>query len=180
MTKFTLKPVFALVPSLALQFPVQIFFSVWLGTMLGGFVPLLMPDFKEFSFYPSLVIGSIAFVLTPFVVCFIKKANYGKTEYRFYDDHLEFEEGFLTINKKVVKYKDIKEVTLRRGVLQRSAGLGSLYLSTLATGSNNAGNAFGSIFGAGSTSASGIYLRDIADPELEYDRVRALVDAASA
>lgn len=179
MTKFTLKPVFALIPSLVLQLPVQIFFSIWLGTFFGGFAPLLLGA-KDFSVHPSLVIGGVAFVLTPFVVCYLKKANYAKTEYRFYEDRLEFEEGFLTINKKVVKYKDMKEVTLRRGILQRSVGLGSIYLSTLATGSGGGGNAFGSIFGSGSTAGSGIYLRDIPEPEAEYERVRALVDAATS
>ena len=29
--------------------------------------------------------------------------NYGRTEYRFYPDRLEFDEGFFTVNRKVAE-----------------------------------------------------------------------------
>jgi membrane protein YdbS with pleckstrin-like domain len=64
-----------------------------------------------------------------------KKLNYARTEYRFHEDRLEFEEGFFNINKKVIKYKNVSEVTLHKGLLQRIYGLGTIYLATLATGS---------------------------------------------
>ena len=112
------------------------------------------------------------------MVVISKKFNYQKTEYRFFEDRLEFEEGFFTINKKVIRYKDIKEVTLRRGVLQRANNLGTVYLATMATGAGNAVNPF-SALGFSSTSASGISVRDIENPETEFEKIRALVDNAN-
>ena len=79
-----------------------------------------------------LFFGILAFIGIPAVAYFGKKLNYARTEYGFFEDRLEFEEGFFTINKKVIKYSNIKEITLRKGVFQRMYGLGTVYLATLA------------------------------------------------
>jgi len=42
----------------------------------------------------------------------------------------------------VIKYRDVKEVTLRKGIFQRIYGLGTIYLATLATGSSGSANPF--------------------------------------
>lgn len=90
---------------------------------------------------------------------------------------MAFEEGFFSHNKKIIKYRDVVEVTLRKGLLQRSVGLGTIYLGTVATGSNQQFNPFYAI-GFGNISASGAGIRDIRDPDAAFDRIRTLVDAA--
>jgi hypothetical protein len=105
-----------------------------------------------------------------------KKLNYARTEYNFLDDQLEFEEGFFTINKKLIKYKDVKEVTLRKGILQRIYGLGTIYMATLATGSTTSFNPFYAL-GFGNVSASGVGVRDIPNPDEAYEKIKALVDS---
>jgi uncharacterized membrane protein YdbT with pleckstrin-like domain len=55
-----------------------------------------------------------------------KKLNYARSEYKFFDDRLEFVEGFFSLSKRVIRLKDIKEVTLRKGLFQRQYGLGSI------------------------------------------------------
>ena len=85
---------------------------------------------------PFIFFGGLAFFGVPAVAYIGKKLNYSRTEYRFFADHLEFEEGFFSINKKVINFRDVKEVTLRKGILQRIYGLGTIYLATLATGSS--------------------------------------------
>jgi uncharacterized membrane protein YdbT with pleckstrin-like domain len=107
-----------------------------------------------------------------------KKLNYSQTEYRFYSDRLEFDEGFLTVSKKVIKFRDVRETSLRKGVLQRTCDLGSIYLATLATGSGQGTNLFVSL-GLSNVSASGIVVRDISEPDVTFERVRKLVDAES-
>ncbi len=125
---------------------------------------------------PFILIGGLTFILFPLVVFIVKKLNYEKTEYKFFDDRLEFEEGFFTINKKVIKFQDVKEVTLRRGVLQRVNGLGTIYLATLATGASPYSNPF-SALGFGNTSASGISVKDVTDPEKEYEKIREIIES---
>jgi membrane protein YdbS with pleckstrin-like domain len=115
--------------------------------------------------------GAIAFVGVPAVAYFGKKLNCGRTEYRFFRDKLEFEEGFFTM---VIEYRDVKEVTLRKGMFQRIYGLGTIYLATLATGSSGTSNPFVAL-GFGNVSASGVYVRDIQEPDRIFDEIRDLI-----
>ncbi|MEH2590072.1 hypothetical protein V1273_003911 [Bradyrhizobium sp. AZCC 1721] len=78
----------------------------------------------------------------------------------------------------MIKFRDVKETTLRKGVLQRSYDLGSIYLATLATGSTRNSNPFVSL-GFGNVSASGVIVRDISDPDQAFETIRKLVDAKS-
>lgn len=86
------------------------------------------------------------------------------------------EEGFFSINEKVIKFRDVKEVTLRKGFLQRFYDLGTIYLATLATGSSPSFRPFNAL-GFGNVSGSGISVRDIQSPDETFDKVKQLVDA---
>jgi membrane protein YdbS with pleckstrin-like domain len=161
------------------QLPLQLFFTVWTGGFFGGMSSAFFHSRVrgELSFVPFVLFGAVAFLGVPLVAVLGKKLNYSRTEYRFFPDRLEFEEGFFTLNRKVVKYRDMKEVSLRRGILQRGCGLGTIYLATLATGTGGRmTNPFYAL-GFGNISASGIGVRDIRDPEAIFERVRKLVDA---
>jgi len=73
----------------------------------------------------------------------------------------------------------VKEISLRKGIFQRLYGLGTIYLATLATGSSygtDRSNWFWAL-GFGNISASGVGVRDIPNPDVEYDRIRRIVDA---
>ena len=69
-------------------------------------------------------------------------------------------------------------MTLRKGVLQRIYGLGTIYLATLATGSTANFNPFVAL-GFGNVSASGVSVRDIANPDEVFEKIRRIVDARS-
>ena len=75
----------------------------------------------------------------------------------------------------MIKFRDVKETTLRKGILQRACGLGSIYLATLATGSTRNTNPFVAL-GFGNVSASGVIVRDIAEPDDPFEKIRQLVD----
>jgi membrane protein YdbS with pleckstrin-like domain len=170
--KFSLKPVFVGWIALLAQIPIQLFFTLWAGGFVGA---LLAPFFREGSRLPFLIAGGFVFFAIPLVIYVSRKWNYRRTDYQFYDDRLEFEEGFFTIQKKTIKYRDVREVTLRRGILQRMYGLGSIYLGTLATGTQGFQTMF-SALGFGNVSASGIVVRDISDPEEAYRRIKGVID----
>ncbi len=176
--QFSVRPVFIGWITFLIQLPLQLFFTVWAGGFFGGMLQAA-GLFPRGSRVPFIVFGALAFFGIPVVAYLGKKLNYGRTEYRFFTDHLEFEEGFFSINKKVIMFRDIKEVTLRKGVFQRIYGLGTIYLATLATGSTGSFNPFLAL-GFGNVSASGINVRDIADPDEAFDKIRSLVDARRA
>jgi membrane protein YdbS with pleckstrin-like domain len=172
---FSVNPVFIGWITLLVQLPFQLFLTLWAGGFFGGMTTSLHLLPRE-SWAPFLFFGAVAFFGVPAVAYFGKKLNYSRTEYRFYPDRLEFEEGFFSINKKVIKFRDIKEVTLRKGILQRIYGLGTIYLATLATGSTPNSSPFRAL-GFGNISASGVSVRDIRDPEQAFDKIRQMVDA---
>jgi uncharacterized membrane protein YdbT with pleckstrin-like domain len=160
--------------ALLLQLPIQLFLAFWADGFFGSLSSSL-PIFARGSWVPFLFFGGIAFFSIPAVAYFGKKLNYSRTEYRFFGDRLEFQEGFFSINKKVIEYRDVKEVTLRKGIFQRIYGLGTIYLATLATGSSGASNPFVAL-GFGNVSASGVYVRDIKEPDRMFDEIRQSID----
>jgi len=179
---FSLKPVFIGWITLLVQLPLQLFLTFWAALFFGGITMALFSGFAEdfepetfFTSSPIVFFGVLAFFGVPLVAYFGKKVNYARAEYRFFDDHLELEEGFFSVNKKEVRYSDVKEITLHKGFFQRICGLGTIYLATLATGSSPESNSF-SALGFGNVSASGVSIRDISDPDREYERIRRIVN----
>jgi membrane protein YdbS with pleckstrin-like domain len=170
---FSARPVFIGWITLLVQSPFQLFFTVWAAVFFGG---IASSFFGLGTHLPFIIFGALAFVGVPVVTFVGKKLNYARTEYRFYSDRLEFDEGYFTINRKVIKFHDVKEVTLRKGFLQRIYGLGTIYLATLATGSTPGANVF-SALGFGNVSASGVNVRDIENPDAIFEKVRTIVDA---
>jgi membrane protein YdbS with pleckstrin-like domain len=175
--KLSIRPVFVGWIKLLNQVPLQLFFTVWCGGFFGG-MGAVIGIFPNDTRMASYTIGAIAFFAIPIFTYVGMKLNYSRTEYRFYSDRLEFDEGFFSINKKVVKFRDVKETSLRKGILQRSYDLGSVYLATLATGSARNSNPFVAL-GFGNVSASGIIVRDIPDPDTTFEKIRQLIDAQS-
>lgn len=170
---FSLKPVFIGWITLLTQLPLQLFFTVWCGGFFGGVSKAFI---RTDSTVPFWLFGGLAFFGIPLVSYFGKKLSYSRTEYVFYPDRLEFEEGFFSINKKVIKFKDVKEVSLRKGIFQRQCGLGTIYLATQAIGSLPGSNAGFGTLGFGNISASGVSVRDIENPDPEFEKIRRLVD----
>ena len=177
VVRLSIKPVFIGWITLLTQLPLQLFFTIWCAGFIGG-IAMSTGLFPK-SWPIHYVVGAAAFFAIPLVAYFGKKLNYSRTEYRFYSDRLEFDEGFFSVNKKVIKFRDVKETSLRKGILQRIYGLGSIYLATLATGSTRGTNPFVAL-GFGNVSASGIIVRDIRDPDSIFEKVRQLVDTQSS
>jgi hypothetical protein len=93
---FSLRPVFIGWIVFLVQLPFQLFFTVWAAVFFGT---MTLPALGRPGFF---LFGSLAFLSVPLVAYFGKKLNYSRTEYRFYDDRLEFDEGFFAINKKEI------------------------------------------------------------------------------
>jgi len=183
--QFSLKPVFIGWSTFLAQLPLQLFLTVWCALFFGGITTgLLMAigasgndDFEPEVFFtstPIVLFGVAAFFGIPLIAYFGKLANYRRAEYRFFNDHLELEEGFFSLNRKEIRYADIKEITLHKGFFQRFNGLGTIYLATLATGVDRQAGGFNAL-GFGSVSASGVMIRDITGPDAEYERIRHLI-----
>lgn len=164
-----IRPVFVTWIALVAQLPFQLFLTVWAGGFFGG----LLGGGPE-HFIP---IGAFAFIAIPFCCWSGKKLNYANTTYTVYDDRLELSEGFLTTQRKTIRFKDVREVMVREGVMQRAEKLGSVHLATQASGSGR-GSPMG-FLGFHSVSNSGLTLLDIENSEQVYQNLKDMVKAHS-
>jgi len=146
--------------------PIQLFMTVWAGLFFGGFSMFLvkflglnLPNWFTFVFF-----GALAFFGVPFLAYYAKKRTYEKTVYKFFPDRFEYTEGFWTTENKTIKYKNITEVNMRKGVIQKKYDLGTIVLSTPAIGVQRG------------RAQSGIRISDIQDSENIYKKVLKLVD----
>jgi membrane protein YdbS with pleckstrin-like domain len=161
----TARPVFIPWVTIASVIPIQLFMTVWAGGFFGGFgmfglkaLGLDLPPWVTFVFF-----GALAFFAIPLITYYAKKKTYAKTEYKFYPDRLEYAEGFWTVENKTIKYKNITETNMRKGIIQKNYGLGTIILSTPATGSERG------------RASSGIRISDIENTEEIYNQVQSLI-----
>lgn len=162
----TARPVFIPWVTIASVIPIQIFMTIWAGGFFGGFsmfgIEALGLDLP--TWFPFVFFASLAFFGIPFLTYYAKKKTYEKTEYKFFSDRLEFAEGFWTVENKTVKYRNVTEANLRKGVIQKKYGLGTIILSTPASGFSQ-GRAW-----------SGIRIADIENPDQVYNKILQLID----
>ncbi len=169
----SVRPVFVGWVALATLLPYLLFFPVWAAIFFGSIITQLRglsgPSWPTF-----LVPGFFAFLAVLVLGYVGKKLSYERTEYNFYPDHLEFDAGFFATSRKVIPYRDVKEVSLREGFLQRPCDLGTIYLGTLTTGTIPSSNPFTAL-GWTDASASGAALHDIPEPDVTFEKIRRLI-----
>ena len=168
------KPVKVLRPKLitwvllAYYFPLTINATIFGGGAIGGvaFVLLKLSWGMPISGWSCFLVPMVViFFGIPGFIYFINRKTYDKTEYRFYEDRLEYAEGFWTIEYKTVKYKHITEVLLRRTVIQRFYGLGTVYLSVPALAPRGG--------------FSGVKVADVRHPEKVYQDIQEILQRYS-
>ena len=72
------------------------------------------------------------------IIVFFKNKQYKHLTYDFYNTKVIFEDSFLNLAQKEVKYKYIREVTMRQSFVQRWFNIGNVILYTNAeTGIGN-------------------------------------------
>lgn len=167
----TYRPRFVLWTSFLAQLPLQLFFSFWAGGFVGGLLHTLLPGvsaaLSELTGSPFKAIGVLVLIGFPLVSLSVKALNYANTTYQVLADRLVIEEGFLTQHRKEIALSSIREVSLRRSVLQRMVGLGSVYVATQATGTGQSWSPL-STLGGSSTFGSGAMLTDLVEAEKAY------------
>lgn len=165
-----LRPVFVPWAAWVSILPLQIFMTIWGGGFFGGFslfalqtLKLDIPAWAPFAFFAGLF-----FVGIPFIAYAAQKSTYGKTEYTFYATRLDYYEGFFTTEQKSIDYKNVTEANLSKGIIQKKYGLGTITLSTPATGLVHG------------RARSGIQISDIPNVDQVYAEIKALIGRVTA
>jgi membrane protein YdbS with pleckstrin-like domain len=177
------RPRFVLWTALVRQLPLQLFLTLWAGMFFGGmlsFFKLMVAirpgqpvtaDILSALFSGPALMGTLFFLGVPAVTAGSKFLNYRNTRYALGDDYIDVEEGFWTAQRKRVLIEDLREVTVRRGVLQRMSGVGSVYLASRVQGGGWSWRG-SPMLGATSMVGSGVMLMDLPDWAEVADRMQ--------
>ncbi|MCP4650618.1 MAG: PH domain-containing protein [PVC group bacterium] len=160
-----LKPVFIPWVTILSVLPLQIFFTIWGGGFFGGFSTVLIKGLKLPIpiWFPFVFFACLAFFGIPLLIYNMKKKTYAKTEYRFFKKRLDYYEGFFTVEEKTVDYRNITEVYLRKGIVQKKYGIGTILLTTP------------SVTMSQNRAMSGIQVADIKNPDEVYKQIKDLI-----
>lgn len=122
----------------------------------------------------SLIIGfyNVSIGLRTAIICFVilalmlciktifNKKKYDNYSYDFYKTKVIYKDNFLNLSEKEVKYKYIKEVTMRQTFIQRFFNIGNIILFTNAeTGLGN-----------------GIFIVNVANVQDIYKNIKSIID----
>lgn len=166
----TVKPVFIGWATFLGLLPVTLFLTVWGAGLFGGFTFMGINaltgglDDPSVTWQPFVFWGVLFFFGVPLISYFGKKYTYKYTIYNFYGTKVEYIENFWTKEIKSVSYKRILEVNLKKGLLQQGYNLGTIVLSTAATGDIS------------KEARSGITIANIENPDVVYNKIKQLVE----
>lgn len=166
--RLVIRPFFTPLSVIISLIPLQIFFTFW-GAVVFGIAGFFLIEYFELSIDPwilALIFGILFFIFTPVVATYILLQRYSRTEYRFYPDRLDYEEGFYTMQQKSIGLTHIIEVNLIQGFWKRLFDLGTIILSTPATGEKSG------------SPKSGIRIPDVQRPHETYRRIKQIIEAA--
>jgi membrane protein YdbS with pleckstrin-like domain len=123
--------------------PIFKFWYMMFPTVITFLICILMVVVPSSMAGPEVALGMfvvlfVIFALIVGIIVFFKSKQYKHLTYDFYSTKVIFEDSFLNLAQKEVKYKYIREVTMRQSFVQRWFNIGNIILYTNAeTGIGN-------------------------------------------
>ena len=133
--------------------------AMWLVCQSAFLIFIGLPKSLEVLARGPVITWALVLSALNLVLLFLRFMNYQKTKYEVGDAKLDYVQGFLNVEEKTIDLADVREVNLRKSVLQRMFGMGTVILST-----------------AAHNSRTGLRLHDLEDPDQAYHVVRASVE----
>jgi len=159
--RFSLKPEFNLL--------YKLLSAVGYGILL---ILILFSDI-EFTIETGLVAMIFFFIYIIFYLI-LGKMQYNKLVYNFYLTKVQYIDGFFNKEEKELKYKFIREVSMKQNILERLCGIGTIRIFTNASspyGSYNTHN--------NSRGRNGILIHCVTDVEEQYKKIKQIIDEGS-
>ncbi|MDD3304429.1 MAG: PH domain-containing protein [Clostridia bacterium] len=88
----------------------------------------------------------------------IQNMQYKHISYKFYEDHMVYEDNFLNQHRKNIEYTNVKEIEIRRTIWDRILGYGVIIIYTNAENKRN-----------------GLVIYALHDPQKSYDIIYEIV-----
>ena len=172
--KYQLKPKFHVGYKLITNF-----FSAALYIVLFGLI--ILGDVDEditvttdiWSYIAGIAVGIL--IIYIIIKMIFEKIQYNHFEYNFYNTKIEYIDGFLNKEEKELKYKHIREVSLRQNILERLFNIGTIRIFTNASSGYATNGNHGSM-----RSLNGLQIHCVDNPKEQYEKVKALIDNSSS
>ncbi len=170
--QYKLKPKFHVGYKLITNFARAILYVVIFGFIIIGDLDEDVRDVTAaLGNWTGIVAGIL--ILYVFIKMIFQKIQYDYFEYNFYKTKVEYKDGFLNKEEKELKYKHIREVSLKQNVLERMFGIGTIRIYTNASSGYSYGNH------NNMKNLNGLQIHCIQNPKEQYEKVKALIDAGS-
>ena len=124
--------------------------------IFGGMIMIISP-------IAGIIVALIGFVILAIgmgIKVAINKKQYDNYIYDFYRTKVIYKDSFLNMSEKEVKYKYIREVTMRQTFIQRYFNIGNIVLFT------NAETGFG----------NGIFIMNVENVNDVYRQIKSIID----
>jgi membrane protein YdbS with pleckstrin-like domain len=144
-------------------FLVACFFFSCLGSIV------MTKSGSTFGFLPLVLLILVAagiFITGLTVIYFLSQRAYAKTEYRFYRDRLDYYCGFLILRQNSILYRNVQEVQMRQGPVQKKYGLATIVLMIPAGYAPNGGR------------IGDVAVADVENGEALYEQIKQMVRAS--
>ncbi len=146
-----------------------VFITLWGAGFIGGLGSMFLAavmGVDEGSFMPGIFVISglvslVGSVIATGVWYTLEQQAYGIRVLTLYDDEMELVDGLFNKQRKIIPYKNIREVVVGQGYLQAKYNVGTLSFITAAE--------------EGGSSASGIRLADVANADAVYQQIRDIL-----
>ena len=135
------------------------FLTILCVAMVDWLIPMFMNLPEPQLWYVYIAINILLWLLLTGFLMFLDRKNYQVTNYKVYNDRIEFEEGFINHKYTTIRMVDIKEIHLDQNFIQRQAEVGTIRFVTAA---NN------------STTSTGVCFRDITNSMAVYAKVKQI------
>jgi membrane protein YdbS with pleckstrin-like domain len=106
---------------------VVFFFIGWFGS---GFLSIIFTLLGMSGVLATLMSAALLFLIILIIVYLYRKATLNRTQYKFYNNRVEYYEGFLVKNRKTINYDRITNIGQRKGIVEGMLGLGTIFIDT--------------------------------------------------
>jgi hypothetical protein len=162
-----LKPKFILGANKGFQIGITLFITIFFTGIFGFLfnIPFMIaaaPSELGISPYPFIIIGLLCLVCFPTFSNLKRKKSLERTEYRIFDDRIEYQGGFYNFKRRSVFFENIAEVYMFEAMFQRKHNLGTIHLVTPALATMKGHSA-------------GIQIQNIEDPLRIYKKLQEMI-----
>ena len=123
-------------------------------------IAMAVAGILEGTIIVTLIASAIFFFIPWIITVIIKIGKYKKNIYNFYKTKVIYNDSFMNLMEREIKYKEIREVLYKQTIMQKFFNLGTIILFTT----------------AGSGGSYGIDIVAVENPKKTYEKIKEIIN----